>query len=118
MAENSIVKDFMELFSKDSSLQAAYAEAEAAYPGSLEIREAVVEDVLLPLARRAGFVFTVEDLRNYEQASISGTTGTKNSLPAYRMTNPFISFWSMAGRMMARYSLPATPETGRRRVPA
>lgn len=66
MAENSTVKEFVELFAKDASLQAAFAEAEAAYPGSLEIREAVVEDVLLPLARRAGFVFTVEDLRNYE----------------------------------------------------
>ena len=66
MTENREVKEFMELFKKDASLQKAFAEAEASYPGSLEIREAVVEDVLLPLARHAGFDFTVEDLRNYE----------------------------------------------------
>ena len=31
-------------------------------------REAVVEELLLPLAKEAGFSFTVEDLRSYETA--------------------------------------------------
>ena len=57
---------FMALFAESEDLQQKYRQAEAAYPGSLEIREAVVEDVLLPIAAEAGFVFTVEDLRKYE----------------------------------------------------
>lgn len=57
---------FMALFAESEDLQQKYRQAEAAYPGSLEIREAVVEDVLLPIASEVGFVFTVEDLRKYE----------------------------------------------------
>lgn len=41
-------------------------EAEESYPGSLEIREAVAEDVLLPFAAALGYDFTVEELRRYE----------------------------------------------------
>ncbi len=60
------VSRFMELFNSNSSLQKSFADAEASYPGSLEIREAVVEDLVLPMAEQAGFPFTVEELRKYE----------------------------------------------------
>lgn len=60
------VRRFMELFDSSPELQTAYAEAEAGYPGSLEIRETVVEEVLLPFAKERGFDFTLTDLRKYE----------------------------------------------------
>ncbi len=37
------------------------------YPGSLEIRESVVEDVLIPIAEEMGLGFTLMDLYNYER---------------------------------------------------
>ena len=51
---------------EDEALRERLREAEENYPGSLEIREAVVEDVLLPIARELGFDFTLEELRTYE----------------------------------------------------
>ena len=51
---------------EDAALAERLRLAEESYPGSLEIREAVVEDVLLPIAAELGFVFTVEELRTYE----------------------------------------------------
>lgn len=50
----------------DAALQERLRLAEECYPGSLEIREAVVEDVLLPIAEELGFSFTLEELRAYE----------------------------------------------------
>ena len=51
---------------EDEALRERLREAEENYPGSLEIREAVVEDVLLPIARELGYDFTLEELRTYE----------------------------------------------------
>ncbi len=51
---------------EDEALRERLREAEENYPGSLEIREAVVEDVLLPIARELGFDCTLEELRTYE----------------------------------------------------
>ncbi len=64
MTEN--VERFFEKYRADEELRRRVAEAEACYPGSLEIRESVVEDVLLPIAESEGFPFTVKDLRAYE----------------------------------------------------
>lgn len=61
----NVVK-FFEIYEKDENLQKRLAEAEAAYPGSIEIREYVVEDVLLPVAKEMGLEFTLTDLRKYE----------------------------------------------------
>lgn len=66
MKDNDVVSQFMAVYQTDPQLQEKFAEAEASYPGSLDIREAVVEELLLPLAEEAGFSFTVEDLRRYE----------------------------------------------------
>ena len=42
---------FFDRCAQDEALRERLREAEESYPGSLEIREAVVEDVLLPIAR-------------------------------------------------------------------
>ena len=63
---NDNVIRFFERYDAEPALRARVAAAEAAYPGSLEIREAVVEAVLLPFARELGLEFTVADLRAYE----------------------------------------------------
>lgn len=63
---NENVAKFFELYEADPALQEKVQTAEALYPGSLEVRTAVVEEVLLPIAKEAGFEFTVADLRAYE----------------------------------------------------
>ena len=57
---------FFERCAADAALREQLRLAEESYSGSLEIREAVVEDVLLPFAREHGYEFTLEELRTYE----------------------------------------------------
>ena len=57
---------FFERYAEDATLRERLRREEECYPGSLEIREAVVEDVLLPVARELGYDFTLEELRTYE----------------------------------------------------
>ena len=64
MIENA--EKFFDLYARDEALRKRVLEAEACYPGSLEIREAVVEDVLLPIADELGLPFTLGDLRACE----------------------------------------------------
>lgn len=64
MIENAA--KFFELYDSDEALRERVAAAEAAYPGSLEIREAVVEEVLLPIAEELGLAFDIKALRAYE----------------------------------------------------
>lgn len=63
---NENVIEFFKRYDTDETLRASVAEAEAAYPGSLEIREALCEAVLLPIAGELGLEFTLDDLRKYE----------------------------------------------------
>ena len=63
---NENVVKFFELYDNDEALRKRIEDAEAAYPGSLEIRDAVIEAVLLPVARELGLPFTLRDLRVYE----------------------------------------------------
>ena len=65
---NIDVVRFFEKYDQDAELRQRIKDAENMYPGSLEIRDAVVEDVLLPVAAELGFYFTVEDLFAYEKA--------------------------------------------------
>ena len=59
--------DFFQFgYEADPALQAKVEEALACYPGSLELRESVVENVLLPIASELGLPFTVDELRAYE----------------------------------------------------
>ncbi len=63
---NINVIKFFEKYNSDPGLYQRVQDALAMYPGSLEIREAVVEDVLLPIAAEMGLPFTVVDLKVYE----------------------------------------------------
>ena len=64
MIENAVT--FFEQYKNDESLRERVRAAVDAYPGSLEIREALVEHALLPIARELGQDFTVGELRAYE----------------------------------------------------
>ena len=64
MIENAAA--FFERYKHDDALRTQVREALEGYPGSLEIREALVESVLLPIARALELDFTVEELRAYE----------------------------------------------------
>lgn len=64
MKEN--VPVFFERCASEPALKAKIAQAVAAYPGSLELRESLVEAVLLPIAAQEGLPFTVDELRAYE----------------------------------------------------
>lgn len=64
MSEN--VSRFFEQYEKDAALKARVEEAVACYPGSLEVRESLVEAVLLPIADELGLPFTISELRAYE----------------------------------------------------
>lgn len=64
MYEN--VEKFFAIYDADPALQERLRQAEAAYPGSLEIREAVAEHVLLPVAAELGLPFSLLDLKVYE----------------------------------------------------
>ena len=73
MADNA--RQFFDLVAKDASLRQRLEDAEAMYPGSLEIREAVVEDVLFPVAREYGLEFGLDELRAFEtRMKMSGLT--------------------------------------------
>ena len=63
MIENAVA--FFEQYKTDETLRAKVQAAVDAYPGSLEIREALVEHALLPIARELGLDFTVGELRAY-----------------------------------------------------
>lgn len=64
MYEN--VEKFFAVYDSDPALRARLDAAEQAYPGSLEIREAVVQAVLLPVAEELGLPFSLLDLKVYE----------------------------------------------------
>ena len=66
MKDLSSVENFFSKYEAEPALQEKVADALANYPGSLEIRESVVEYVLLPIAEETGFPFTVDELRAYE----------------------------------------------------
>ena len=66
MKEN--VEKFFALYNSDPGLQKRVKGAEAAYPGSLELREPLVEAVLLPVARELGLEFSIRELQDYETA--------------------------------------------------
>ena len=62
----SNVEQFFERYDSEPALREKVEEALACYPGSLEVRESVVEYVLLPVAAEEGLPFTVQELRAYE----------------------------------------------------
>lgn len=75
MNVNLNVVKFLKQYDTDPELRKRVEDAEAAYPGSLEIRESVVEDVLIPIAEEMGLGFTLMDLYNYERAQARAQQG-------------------------------------------
>ena len=63
---NINVIKFFEKYDADPELQKRVADAVNAYPGSLELREALVEACLLPFAEELGLPFTVVDHKDVE----------------------------------------------------
>ena len=63
---NENVAAFFERYENEQSLRDRVKFALDCYPGSLEVRESVVKNVLLPIAMEEGLDFTVDDLRKYE----------------------------------------------------
>ncbi len=57
---------FFERYEADWTLRARVQQAVNEYPGSLEVRESLVEAVLLPVAAELGLPFTLQELRAYE----------------------------------------------------
>ena len=66
MAKENI-KAFFEAQSQDEAIQKALKEKELAYTGAKENREAVVKEVLLPVAEEAGYAFTLDELKEFEK---------------------------------------------------
>ena len=63
---NVNVCKFFEIYDSDEALRERIRMAEENYPGSLELREALVEDILLPVAEELGLPFSIMDLFVYE----------------------------------------------------
>lgn len=65
MAKENVIK-FFALCDEDEALREKIRLAEEYYPGSLELREPLLEAVLLPIAEELELPFTVGELRAYE----------------------------------------------------
>jgi predicted ribosomally synthesized peptide with nif11-like leader len=61
------VKAFFEALTKDESIQQALKEKELAYAGAKDDREAIVKEVLFPVAEAAGYTFTLDELKEFEK---------------------------------------------------
>lgn len=61
------VKAFFEALSRDDSIQQTLKEKELAYTGTKEDREAIVEAIVIPVAKAAGYDFTLEELKEFEK---------------------------------------------------
>ena len=89
---NENVVKFFELYDSDSALRERVENAVALYPGSLEIRDAVVEDVLLPIAEDMGLPFTLTDLRKYETKKKLAHLGKDEEVTDEELYNPAV-YW-------------------------
>ena len=76
------VKAFFEALSKDEAIQQALKAKELAYTGSKEDREAVVKEVLIPVAEEAGYAFTLEELKEFEKGMCLEGELSENELEA------------------------------------
>lgn len=67
MSLNLNVIKFLQQYDSDPELRQRIEDAKMCYPGSLEIHESVVEDVLIPIAEDMGMGFTLMELYEYER---------------------------------------------------
>lgn len=88
------VKKFFALYDSDPALRERLRQAEEMYPGSLEIRSAVVENVLLPVAEELGLPFSLMDLRVYE-TKLKAERNRDVALTEEELAQPLedISYW-------------------------
>ena len=61
------IKAFFEALSQDEALQKALKEKELAYTGAKDDRETIVETIVIPVAKAAGYDFTLEELKEFEK---------------------------------------------------
>lgn len=87
MKEN--VKKFFQLYEQDESLRERVAMAKAMYPGSYELREAMTEAILLPIAKDMGLEFDLKALRAYE----TGKKLRRSELEYDPDNDDFEGFW-------------------------
>ena len=66
MLELDNVSKFFDAISSDEELSRRIETALANYPGSLEMREFLVEDILFPIAEELGLPFTLTELMGFE----------------------------------------------------
>ena len=66
MAYSPNVEAFLDRYENEPALYEKVQNAIASWPGSLECREYLVQDVLLPIAAEEGLPFELADLRKYE----------------------------------------------------
>ena len=66
MAYSENVVTFLDRYENEPELKKRVDDAVMAWPGSLENREFLVEDVLIPIAEEEGLPFELADLRKYE----------------------------------------------------
>lgn len=91
---NENVVKFFELYDSDEALRERVSQAVYEYPGCLEIREAVVEDVLIPIAEDLGLGFTVADLRKYETKKKLSHLGRDEEVTDEELYHPAV-YWLM-----------------------
>lgn len=60
------VKLFYEALTKDTVVQKEIKEKEKEYTGNREDRDRIAEEILIPVAAKAGYDFTVEELKEAE----------------------------------------------------
>ena len=66
--ENNNVKAFFEVLSKDEAVQKALKEKEIAYAVAKEYQQSIIEEVVIPVAKAAGYEFTLEDVLDLEKS--------------------------------------------------
>ena len=66
------VKLFYDALKTEEALRKKLQEKEAAYTGDKNDREAIVAEILLPIAEATGYAFTIEELKEYESDLLSG----------------------------------------------
>lgn len=61
------VKAFLEALTKDEAVQKILKEKEKDYAGIKDARDSIIKEILLPVAEKAGYSFTEEELKEYEK---------------------------------------------------